>query len=104
MSDSPIFFFQDGKPRQCPTLRADDLQVSKQVSKTINVLTVLDEYVFVIGDVFFCVNVPSPPATIILPRMMSATKSARFVFMEMVSSDFNQDPAANIFTSIYSKE
>lgn len=101
--DSPIFFFQDGKPRQYPALRADDLQVSKQVTKTIYRLTALEESAFIIGGVFFG-NIPNPPATTILPRTMAATKSARFVFMEMVSSDFSQDPVANIYTSIYSKE
>ena len=35
---------------------------------------------------------PSPPATTILPRRKAAAKSALFVFIATVSSDFNHTP------------
>lgn len=40
-------------------------------------------------DVFLS---PSPPATTIRPRRKAAAKSALFVFIATVSSDFNQTP------------
>ncbi len=46
---------------------------------------------------------PSPPATTIRPRRKAAAKSALFVFIATVSSDFNQAPTEEEVAAIVSR-